>query len=1184
MLSMYRRCKVLAIAVLLVPAVSGASLSVGLDSPKSELFTFNGNQFVMNATATCKNGDCGLVNGTARFNSSGTEPDRAMESGLEVLKPTDYNDTAGNTTSPGEAFDFETYDGTTASETNATADDPSIVWYSWESKTRSYSNLSLSVTFSGSGFSDDDWYIAYENESGATCNSTSSKLADTSGSLVDKNADKQNQTVSLPAGQDLGKLDVCLGFSTTLTGDDGTVRVYDIRTEGTPKPFHTDQKKNPLTCDSYLAQGETCNVTWDINVTGDPGTYWSVDVNFTTNSSVASTDTNNSKVCIGCGEHFRGGAEQKVSTVIDTSTSSSFDETLLQTGDISTVTADTGSFLFLSSVTAGIQGSVRDGFSPLQKLSQAVSAVDTISKGLDAASRVTQAFQVSGEALEWYSTQAFETGGISFSAFVNPGAAFRSSSSQDIFPDTSVDGGYLAYTGLNQGINPATGLDEGYSASEKPGQAFALEAFPFDSFRPVDSGRQGLSVSGSPTGFFHASETGLQDIPISTGMAQRVFYTSLVDQSIGADAGPQPGTSYLDTLFQDAVTSDGATSSFHASEAGLQDIPFSTGMVPRAFYNGPVEQSIAAGTDLRSNTSYLDSIFQGADTGSGVTGDLKASESLVLTGDVSGTVSHVAGYTQDATGTGILSTAAGLSFSPYGPVMQAASVRSTSIGSASILDSATQLVSLGVEYSASKGEHFRFGVFQTLQLTYDLIDAVTEETDDSGTSSSDDGETSSGSLGGGLTFGPELEVEPGEMVVKLEPGGKTVRRVNVSNSGSSKASVDAEVEGLDDFVSLAAKNFTVEPGEVASLPVFVTVPESMDTGVREGYVMLESSSETFEVPVNIVVEAPEEELLDVRLDLEKYEFNPGERKNYRIEIFNMGTEERVDIFLNHTVRRDGEVVVSRVETLAARTSVSVSRNIDRRLEPGNYTLSTVAYYSNKTAKSATSFEVTEKATLAEKVSDLVPEEEVREAASFLANAVEAAGKSPLVPLAAGFLLALIVLAAYRKGYGESYHCSYCGESFEDEDHFIIHVSNHKAVDDVRSELEDEPEEFTCGECGESFDNQESLHMHKVSAHSDSEEHVCDECGESFDSQESLHMHTISKHSNEHECEYCGEVFESENALNGHKGQKHPDEKYVCDVCGEKFNNRRGVASHKSQVHQGSDSLLERFFDRIGELF
>lgn len=81
------------------------------------------------------------------------------------------------------------------------------------------------------------------------------------------------------------------------TGTEPGTQISDFSGE----PLHTVDVDSNLTCAPYLHQGESCNVTWKINATGDLGSVWNVDVNFSTNSSVRWNDTTDSQVKIVTG-------------------------------------------------------------------------------------------------------------------------------------------------------------------------------------------------------------------------------------------------------------------------------------------------------------------------------------------------------------------------------------------------------------------------------------------------------------------------------------------------------------------------------------------------------------------------------------------------------------------------------------------------------------------------------------------------------------------------------------------------------------------------------------------------------------------------------------------------------------------------------------------------------------------
>lgn len=57
---------------------SSAYIEVNITRPISGIALAQNQTFTLNATVTCRNGSCGQVNGTARYNSTGTEPDTAV--------------------------------------------------------------------------------------------------------------------------------------------------------------------------------------------------------------------------------------------------------------------------------------------------------------------------------------------------------------------------------------------------------------------------------------------------------------------------------------------------------------------------------------------------------------------------------------------------------------------------------------------------------------------------------------------------------------------------------------------------------------------------------------------------------------------------------------------------------------------------------------------------------------------------------------------------------------------------------------------------------------------------------------------------------------------------------------------------------------------------------------------------
>lgn len=92
-----------------------------------------------------------------------------------------------------------------------------------------------------------------------------------------------NATISCNNG-DCGKI-----TANTRYNESSTVDTLIPENSGTP--FHTTSN-NLKTCSSFLKTGESCDVTWDVNATGDLQTYHEIDVNISSNfSEISSKNT-----------------------------------------------------------------------------------------------------------------------------------------------------------------------------------------------------------------------------------------------------------------------------------------------------------------------------------------------------------------------------------------------------------------------------------------------------------------------------------------------------------------------------------------------------------------------------------------------------------------------------------------------------------------------------------------------------------------------------------------------------------------------------------------------------------------------------------------------------------------------------------------------------------------------------
>ncbi len=99
-----------------------------------------------------------------------------------------------------------------------------------------------------------------------------------------------NVTVICQYG-DCGAVDGTARYNASSTEPDTAIPETD------DTPFHTAIKSNPLTCDSTLERDTACNLTWQVNATGEPDSRWLLDVNVSSSlDTVQWNDTGNADI------------------------------------------------------------------------------------------------------------------------------------------------------------------------------------------------------------------------------------------------------------------------------------------------------------------------------------------------------------------------------------------------------------------------------------------------------------------------------------------------------------------------------------------------------------------------------------------------------------------------------------------------------------------------------------------------------------------------------------------------------------------------------------------------------------------------------------------------------------------------------------------------------------------------
>lgn len=156
-------------------------------------------------------------------------PVKQVYADTEILRPTAYTDSGGNTTNPTNAYDAS--NGTTFSTTSyASSADPSITFHTWQTTSYSYTNTYLKVRYHADAGTDDTYAIAYSTSG------CSGSFTDLVGPTSAGASDTTVSSADLGASSDLSQLCVKIYITKNKGPDNKNVYIRDIWTEGTYTP------------------------------------------------------------------------------------------------------------------------------------------------------------------------------------------------------------------------------------------------------------------------------------------------------------------------------------------------------------------------------------------------------------------------------------------------------------------------------------------------------------------------------------------------------------------------------------------------------------------------------------------------------------------------------------------------------------------------------------------------------------------------------------------------------------------------------------------------------------------------------------------------------------------------------------------------------------------------------------
>ncbi|MFQ3308181.1 MAG: hypothetical protein ACI977_000406, partial [Candidatus Nanohaloarchaea archaeon] len=425
------------------------------------------------------------------------------------------------------------------------------------------------------------------------------------------------------------------------------------------------------------------------------------------------------------------------------------------------------------------------------------------------------------------------------------------------------------------------------------------------------------------------------------------------------------------------------------------------------------------------------------------------------------------------------------------------------------------VVNTGIEFNQDNQRSISVlrGVTEELGLEW-LLGIASPETDDEESSDEESsGSDGDGGFGGGIidpvTGSPEISFTDERLTFKLSPGESASSEIELRNTGDAEAATNIEIERANsptiDAINLQKYEYNIEPEGTIQPIIDITVPEFLADENLSGRVLerniIATSGETSDVlPVNILVEGEEEELLDVRMNILDNTVTEGENIDYNFEIFNLGQSGRVDIRLYTTVTNStGSVIHEEKEEIAVQTSTSVARKLDIDLAPGQYKLETEARYADKDASSFSTITV----------------EEAEEDHS-LRNIAVALG---IVVLMVGS--AIIAIIGYRRKRRTDYDKLIQRNVDEIKEYTKGHEINFRKLRKEEEKHKDrtELEEWAAKRAPsmQTEEEDEDKSSDSSNSHSQNEkekdvpDNVCDVCGEEFENATGVRLHKQAMH-------------------------------------------------------------------------
>jgi len=210
---------------------------------------------------------------------------------------------------------------------------------------------------------------------------------------------------------------------------------------------------------------------------------------------------------------------------------------------------------------------------------------------------------------------------------------------------------------------------------------------------------------------------------------------------------------------------------------------------------------------------------------------------------------------------------------------------------------------------------------------------------------------------------PSFSINPNELSVTLSQGEVKTEQTTITNNRNIPINIQLHPSSqIQSLVRMSDQNFTLNSGESKTISIDFIATEDLNPDLYVGKIQITSNDGTEQdlfIAMNVQSKGA---LLDVSSSIpaQFQQISPGDSLLAQINLFNLGSQPRVDVSLEYIIKDfNGTVIIDQNETVAVQTQAGFVRTfvMPPNADYGKYLLYVRAVYNGQVASASSDFEI-----------------------------------------------------------------------------------------------------------------------------------------------------------------------------------------------------------------------------------